>query len=188
MPKTEDRGTRSFFPRKRDTLPALSWSISTSQTVEVMTVAVVRPRTSNSSSKRNESSGRKLVFPSRPKLPESRCPFFIESFRARSLTGWRPGQRDLTFNNHRRSDVHRAIKLPRSPVGHPNTAVRGRFTGQIPGMQSVAGRKFDVERHRRADKVRTSRPRVPADIDVRPNNLAVRVHVIAIEARAMVLI
>src|SRR5215210_2492706 len=55
-------------------------------------------------------------------------------------------------------------------------------------MQSVAGRKFDVERHRRADKVRTSRPRVPANIDVRPNNLAVRVHVIAVKAGAMVLI
>ncbi len=66
--------------------------------------------------------------------------------------------------------------------------MRRRFARQVAGVQTVARRKLDVERHRRAKKMRAAWPALPPHIHVWSNDSSGRVHVVPVKAGAVILI
>jgi hypothetical protein len=92
------------------------------------------------------------------------------------------------LNHHRRPDADGLVKLARLPIRHPNAAMRGGFTREIAGVQSVGRKELDKERHLRSEKAGTSRARMFAHIDVCFHHFAGIRNVIPVKARPMIFI
>lgn len=78
------------------------------------------------------------------------------------------------------------IKLPCFPVRHANTPVRSRFARKITLMQPVARREFKEEGHRRTFEMSVWRLGMAPCVDVRHDNAALRINIIAVETGVMI--
>ena len=97
---------------------------------------------------------------------------------------WAAVRRSAKYR-HRCADFHGVEKRNRAFFGHTHTTVRGRITGQIPGVHSVCAREAHKVAHRRGNKLAAGRnPHVR--VGVGDDGVAVGVDDLAIDARIMV--